>query len=191
MSVRKNNFKICAAYKCRNEALIPRRIDGHTFYFCPNHLNVLDHGKTSVILDIISSEKLNDTTILKRFNFSTVGFNEDELFSTIGYLESVKEVKKIGGFFYVSGYENNCEFYGCQLRKHNGYNYCSNHKNLPSMSFVDAVIKASKSFPKNAFQIEGETGIDIKIVKSILFQLVKFGYTMKEKKGVTNYYICK
>lgn len=186
---RKNTHRVCNAYKCTEEATIPRPLDGTIFWFCKNHTNILNHNKSAVIMDVISSEKLNSETILRRFNFKNSGFTQQDLFSTIEYLKSIDEVNIVDGCYFITGYENNCEFYGCKLKKHKGYCYCSNHKNLPKMNYVDEVMNVIRNNPKNAAQIEFETNIDLKIVKSILFQLVKFGYTIKEKKGVTNYYI--
>lgn len=185
----KNNSRICNAYKCSAEATTSRIIDGSLFWFCDNHQTVLGHGKSAIIIDVVASEKLNPTTILRRFNFKVAGFTKEDLFSTIDYLLSIGEIVDVDGNYFISNHQQKCKFYGCNLHKHKDFQYCSNHKNLPPMDQVDIIMNTVRDSPKNAAIIEFETNIDIKIVKSILFQLIKFGLVQKEKKGVTNYYI--
>lgn len=185
------NYKgfICSAYGCNKPEELHKVINEYRRGFCRDHINLLDNGSTMTIIEIISNTKQDLLALKNMINFDTAGYSESEFDNTMKYLMSNGDIKHNGSILITSEDEDCCEFFGCKLKKRQNSEYCSNHKSLPPVSKVKLILESIKFHPKTSKQIAIETDVKQDRVRASLHQLVKFGYTFKEKRGVTNYYM--
>lgn len=180
---------ICAAYACHNQVSVYKSIKDVRFGFCDTHRHLLDNGSTMTILEIIGSTKQDIMGLKSMVNFSNTGYTEAEFDNTVQYLFGLGEIEHSGSILITKESRHTCEFHGCKLKKRAGSCYCSNHKNLPSLEVVDGILSSVRCTPKTSKQISDEVKTKADRVKAALYQLIKFGYILKEKRGVTNYYL--
>lgn len=186
----KSDMTLCAAYNCHKEGLFERIIDGMSYLFCKEHRDLLNHSRAATILEVISMSKMTVKDLFNRINFDNCGYTENHLYNTLAYLIDSGYLELIDGFLVTIESKNNCSFPGCVSKKRDDSIYCSNHKNMPSPLQVNMVMDFIGSKVRNAREISYGVGLSIKRAKSVLHQLIKFGYVNKEKRGATNYYFC-
>lgn len=189
--MRNKNLPVCAAYNCSKSGCTNVVIDGAGYIFCEDHTGVLNHFRAGVVLELISSLQLDFTLLCSRINFNNAGYSKDLLYNTILHLLKIGAIEIKNGFFVNKGLFDTCEFPGCRLKKKNHDTYCLNHKKMPTLEVIEKFIQFLENDPQSYKSIKLFMGMESKPVRSLLFQLIKFGYIDKRKRGVTNYYTKK
>lgn len=189
--MKNNRGFICAAYGCHASIDEHKIIHGKQYGFCKDHIGILDNGSTMTLLEVIGNTKQDIIGLKNMINFDKIGYSESEFHNTIQFLFSLGEIEHDGSILVTRESKTSCKFHGCKLKRRDGSQYCSNHKNLPAIETIDAILDCIKFLPKPAKQIGREVNIKSDKIKTALHQLLKFGYVIKEKRGVTNYYMCR